>query len=69
VRRFGGQGQPPSHIQWDGKDETGMPLPDGPYRYRLVVIDKVGRVVNSPEQTVEIATNGPSGTVPVLPGN
>jgi len=69
VRRFGGKGQAPSHIEWDGKDETGMPLPDGPYRYRLVVTDKVGRVVNSPEQTVEIATNGPSGTVPVLPVN
>jgi hypothetical protein len=69
VRRFGGQGQPPSHIQWDGKDETGMPLPDGLYRYHLVVTDKVGRVVTAPDQTVEITTSGPSGTVPVLPGN
>jgi hypothetical protein len=69
VRRFGGQGQPPSHIQWDGKDETGMPLADGLYRYRLVVTDAAGRVVRSPERTVEIATTGPQGQVPVLPTN
>ncbi|MGH7724533.1 MAG: PorV/PorQ family protein [Candidatus Eiseniibacteriota bacterium] len=69
ARRFGGKGQPPSHIQWDGKDESGMPLPDGQYRYRLVVIDSVGRVVESPDRMVEIATGGPQGTVPVLPVN
>jgi len=67
VRRFGGKGQAPSHIEWDGKDETGMPLPDGAYRYRLVVIDAAGRTVSSPERMVEIATGGPQGQVPVLP--
>src|SRR5512140_3088365 len=69
VLRFGGKGQPPSHIEWDGKDESGMPLPDGIYRYRLVVVDLVGRVVDSPEQSVSIATSGPQGSVPVLPVN
>jgi hypothetical protein len=69
VRRFGGKGQAPSHIEWDGKDETGLPLPDGLYRYRLVVIDAAGRVVGSPEKSVEIATGGPQGQVPVLPVN
>jgi hypothetical protein len=66
VRRFGGQGQPPSHIEWDGKDETGMPLADGIYRYSLLVHDAVGREVRSPERTVEILTSGPQGQVPVL---
>jgi len=69
IRWFGGQGQPPSHIQWDGKDETGMPLADGLYRYRLVVIDAAGRTVSSPLRMVEIATSGPQGQVPVLPVN
>lgn len=69
VRRFGGKGQAPSHIEWDGKDETGLPLPDGLYRYRLVVIDAAGRVVDSPERVVEISTGGPQGQVPVLPVN
>jgi hypothetical protein len=69
VRRFGGKGQAPSHIEWDGKDETGMPLPDGVYRYRLVVVDAAGRVVESPERMVEISTGGPQGQVPVVPVN
>jgi hypothetical protein len=67
VRRFGGQGQPPAHLQWDGKDETGLPLADGVYRYSLVVKDAVGRTIAGPARTVEISTSGPQGTVPLLP--
>jgi hypothetical protein len=66
VRRFGGSGKPPSHIEWDGKDETGLALPDGTYRYRLQVTDHVGRRVDSPERTVEISTGGPQVKVPVV---
>ncbi|HEY3215721.1 MAG TPA: PorV/PorQ family protein [Candidatus Eisenbacteria bacterium] len=67
VRRFGGKGQPPSHIQWDGKDENGLPLPDGVYRYSLVVKDLEGRIVTGPVRMVEISTGGPQGDVPVVP--
>jgi hypothetical protein len=67
VRRFGGQGQPPSHLEWDGKDENGMPLADGTYRYTLVVKDAAGRSVAGPVHTVEISTGGPQGTVPIVP--
>jgi hypothetical protein len=67
VRRFGGDGQPPSHLQWDGKDETGLPLPDGSYRYSLVVKDVAGRVVHGPVRAVEISTTGPQGNVPLIP--
>jgi len=67
VRRFGGQGQPPSHLEWDGKDEVGMPLPDGTYRYHLLVNDAAGRLVSGPMRTVEISTGGPQGTVPLVP--
>jgi len=67
VRTFGGQGQPPSHIQWDGKSETGMPLPDGIYRYNLVVKDKAGRKVEGPTHSLQISTAGPQGTVPLVP--
>ncbi len=66
VRRFGGQGAPPAHVMWDGKDETGLSLPDGVYRYRLVVTDAEGRVLVAHEREVEIATSGPRGSVPVL---
>lgn len=67
VRRFGGEGQPPSHLQWDGKNEVGMPLPDGIYRYSLVVKDKAGRKVTGPTKIVEISTAGPQGAVPLVP--
>lgn len=67
VRRFGGKGQPPAHLQWDGKDETGLPLADGVYRYSLVVKDIQGRVVTGPVRMVEISTGGPQGEVPVIP--
>lgn len=67
VRRFGGQGQPPSHLQWDGKDENGLPLADGGYRYSLVVRDAAGRAVVGPMRLVEISTIGPQGSVPLVP--
>jgi hypothetical protein len=67
VRRFGGQGQCPSHLEWDGKDENGLPLADGTYRYTLVVKDGAGRTVVGPVHTVEISTGGPQGTVPIVP--
>jgi hypothetical protein len=67
VRRFGGPGQPPAHILWDGKDESGMPLPDGTYRYTLEVHDGQGRTIAGSTHSVEISTSGPQGTVPLVP--
>jgi len=67
VRKFGGKGIPPAHLMWDGKDENGLPLPDGIYRYQLLVHDAEGRAILSPAHTVEISTGGPQGSVPVIP--
>jgi hypothetical protein len=69
VRQFAGKGIPPAHLVWDGKDATGLPLPDGYYNYRLVVHDDDGREVASAPQLVEIATGGPQGTIEILPGD
>ena len=66
VRRFGGPGLPPPHVQWDGKDEGGLPLADGVYAYHLTVKDKVGRVLTGPTRKIEISTGGPQGAVPVV---
>jgi hypothetical protein len=66
VRRFSGPGLPPPHIQWDGKDESGLPVADGTYSYRLVVRDTNGRMLDSPARRVTIATGGPQGDVPVI---
>jgi hypothetical protein len=65
ARRFGGPGLPPPHVQWDGKDEAGMPVADGLYTYRLVVRDKDGRILTSSTRRVEVSTGGPQGDVPV----
>lgn len=69
ARRFAGKGVPPAHLVWDGKDESGMPLPDGAYRYQLAVRDREGREVASPSELVEISTGGPQGSIEVLPGD
>jgi hypothetical protein len=65
MRRFGGKGAPPSHVMWDGKNEAGLPLPDGQYRYVLMVMDDEGREISGRERMVEITTSGPQGSVPV----
>ena len=65
VRRFGGPGLPPAHVLWDGKDETGLPVADGVYTYRLTVKDEDGRLLNASTRKVEISTGGPQVTVPV----
>ncbi len=65
IRRFSGPGLPPPHVQWDGKDETGLPVADGIYSYRLVVNDKEGRALDAPLRRVTISTGGPQGQVPV----
>jgi hypothetical protein len=66
VRTFGGQGTPPAHVMWDGKDENGMTLADGFYTYRLVVTDEDGRVLRAEDHKVEITTSGPQGNIPVI---
>ena len=66
VRQFGGKGAPPQHVMWDGKDEAGLPLADGIYRYQIVVWDYEGREIVSHARMVEITTSGPQGSVPVL---
>jgi FlgD Ig-like domain len=65
VRRFGGKGTPPAHVMWDGKDESGLALPDGTYTYELTVKDDEGRTITGRSRRVEITTGGPQGNVPV----
>ncbi|HMB68617.1 MAG TPA: PorV/PorQ family protein [bacterium] len=66
VRQFSGQGQPPSHVMWDGKGESGLPLPDGLYTYALTVEDAEGAALIAHERIVEITTEGPRGSIPVV---
>ena len=66
VRHFGGKGNPPSHVMWDGQDSVGLPLADGVYKYQLTVIDAQGRTIAGQERQVEITTEGPEASVPVI---
>lgn len=66
VRNFGGKQLPPQQITWDGKDQTGLPLPDGLYTYELRVVDDEGTELISRTRQIEILTSGPSGAVPVI---
>ncbi|MDX2473599.1 MAG: FlgD immunoglobulin-like domain containing protein [Candidatus Krumholzibacteria bacterium] len=65
VRSYAGQGQPPAQIIWDGKDRSGLPLPDGQYAYVLEVTERDGRTTSGRVQSVEISTGGPQGSTPV----
>lgn len=65
VRRFAGQSEPPAHVMWDGKDENGLPLPDGIYRYDFAVLDALGHEIVAKERKVTITTAGPQGSIPV----
>ena len=67
VRSFSGAGQPPAHVEWDGKDANGLPMADGNYRYRLMVKDHDGRQVAASSREVRISTGGPQGNVPMVP--
>jgi hypothetical protein len=66
VRQFSGPGLPPAHLLWDGKDEAGLPLPDGAYRYQLDVRDRDGRDLAATVRQLEITTSGPQGSVPLM---
>ncbi|MBN2070914.1 MAG: PorV/PorQ family protein [Candidatus Krumholzibacteriota bacterium] len=68
VRTFGGKGSIPSHLMWDGKSNTGDPLPDGAYRYLLKVTDTDGTEVTGRTGIVEIDTSIPDLNVPVVVG-
>jgi len=61
VRRFGGKGQPPRNVEWDGKDETGLPMADGRYRYLLAVQDAQGRILSSSEALGRDLDQRPAG--------
>jgi len=65
VRRFGGRGAPPSHLMWDGKTTAGTPLPDGSYRYRLVVRDLGGLETVGESRIIGIDTRAREIQVPV----
>ncbi|MDR1178108.1 MAG: gliding motility-associated C-terminal domain-containing protein [Spirochaetaceae bacterium] len=47
VRTFRFAGPPASHVEWDGRDDSGRPVPDGDYEYRLSAVDEAGNAGSS----------------------
>jgi hypothetical protein len=47
VRNFSGKGKPPETLEWDGKDDAGVPSPPGPtYSFVLTAFDRAGNERN-----------------------
>ncbi|MDR1211700.1 MAG: gliding motility-associated C-terminal domain-containing protein [Spirochaetaceae bacterium] len=47
VRSFRFTGLPASRVEWDGRDDSGRPAPDGNYEYRLSAVDEAGNAGSS----------------------
>jgi len=47
VRNFAGKGKPPKALEWDGRDDAGVPSPPGPtYSFVLTAFDRAGNERN-----------------------
>jgi outer membrane protein OmpA-like peptidoglycan-associated protein/flagellar hook assembly protein FlgD len=56
VRKFNWEGSVPSEIIWDGKDEEGVPLPEGFYSYAVYGEDAAGNLSGSSISEIELTT-------------
>jgi len=54
VRTLGGQGAPPDSVRWDWRDDAGVVVPVGSYRYRLGWRDGGGQQYWSPERSLAV---------------
>lgn len=61
VRSFSGEDNPPNQIVWNGKDDRGLPAPDGNFSAQLVVTDSNGKVIKSNFESVRIQSAVPLG--------
>lgn len=61
VRSYSGEDNPPNQIVWNGKDDRGLPAPDGNFSAQLVVTDSNGKVIKSNFESVRIQSAVPLG--------
>ena len=61
LRTLHGRGAPPSQVQWDGRDDKGRALPEGPYNAVLSLRYATGQVVVSPWLRLEVDNTPPQG--------
>ncbi len=57
VREFGWVGNPPVEIVWDGRDESGKPLPEGRYTYTVRGQDAAGNSTQTQVADIVLTTS------------
>ncbi len=61
VKSWSGEENPPNQIVWTGKDDRGLPAPDGNFSAQLITTDSNGKVIKSNIETVKIQSAVPLG--------
>jgi len=61
IRSYSGEDNPPNQIIWDGKDDRGLPAPDGNFLVQLLITDANGKVTKSNIESVKIQSAVPLG--------
>ncbi|MBP7479866.1 MAG: OmpA family protein [Spirochaetaceae bacterium] len=51
VRTFTWKNASPESVKWDGKDDSGVPAPDGVYSYKITSVDRAGNVSETAQIT------------------
>jgi hypothetical protein len=61
LKSFTGEDNPPNQVVWNGKDDRGLPAPDGDFTAQLSVTDVNGKIIKSNTETVKIQSAVPLG--------
>jgi hypothetical protein len=61
IRVFTGEENPPNQVVWNGKDDRGLPAPDGNFSVQLAITDSNGKVLKSNTESVRIQSAVPLG--------
>ncbi len=61
IRTFSGEDNPPNQVVWNGKDDRGLPAPDGNFMAQLLITDANGKVTKSNMESVRIQSAVPLG--------
>jgi len=61
IRSFSGEDNPPNQVVWNGKDDRGLPAPDGNFNAQLTITDSNGKTIKSNVESVKIQSAVPLG--------
>lgn len=61
IKSYSGEDNPPNQVVWNGKDDRGLPAPDGNFSAQLAITDANGKTSKSNVETVRIQSAVPLG--------